>query len=361
MRRDGAVVAGVLSGTSADGIDVALVRLRLAGEGLDLARPELIAFATLPFSQGLRQRVRAVLDGERIGLGGVALLDRDLGREFGRAVSDLARRHGVTLDLVGSHGQTVWHHDGAQPSGPATLQLGGGCYVAEAVAAPVVSDFRQRDVARGFEGAPVTALVDDLLFPAQPRPAAVLNLGGIANATPLGSAQPMFASFDVGPAGALLDGLARRLLDRPFDEDGATAARGTPAADFVAAILAHPFYERFPPKTTGRDTFGEAWLDRLLAGRTLSAPDALASGVHALARSVVAAQDFMPARPEHLWLAGGGARNATFVRVLKELAPFTVADAGEAGVDPDAREAIAFAVLGARRVLGTSALGKLSA
>src|SRR4051794_9258656 len=144
---EGAIVAGVLSGTSADGIDVAITRMREAAD--DVETPELIVFATLPFPDDVRARVRDVLDGTPCGLREAALLSRDLGRAFGRAARDLAHEHGVELDLVGSHGQTVWHHDGNEASGAATLQLGDGDFVAEEAGCTVVSDFRQRDVAAG--------------------------------------------------------------------------------------------------------------------------------------------------------------------------------------------------------------------
>src|SRR5688500_13287580 len=177
-----AVVAGVLSGTSGDGIDVALARFGRTG-GNGLGAPRLVAFATLPFPEGVGGRVRRVLDGEPVGLRESALLSRDLGRAFGRAARELADAQGLSLDLVASHGQTVWHHDGTEPSGPATLQLGDGDFVAEESGAATVSDFRQRDIAAGGEGAPISALADDAIFADVERPCAILNLGGMANVT----------------------------------------------------------------------------------------------------------------------------------------------------------------------------------
>ena len=175
LRRGEAHVAGVLSGTSADGIDVALVRPRPGSS------PELVEFETRPFPADLAHRVHAVLGGGHAGLREAAILHRDLGRAFGLAVEAVARESGVSLDLVGSHGQTLWHHDGVGTSGPATLQLGDGDHVARACGAFTVSDFRQADIAAGGEGAPLTALVDADLYPQVARPFAVLNLGGIAN------------------------------------------------------------------------------------------------------------------------------------------------------------------------------------
>ena len=349
-----ATVAGVLSGTSGDGIDVALVRPR-AGGGVDA-----LAFETRPFPDPLRPRVRAALDGEVLDARALALLDRDLGRAFGAAAADAARDHGSDLDLVGSHGQTVWHHDAVEASGPATLQLGDGDEVATAAGAPCVADFRRKDVAAGGEGAPLVALVDGELFPDEARPLAVLNLGGMANLTALGPAGEPLA-FDTGPAGSLLDGLARRLLDRPLDPGGETAAAGRVDRDWVAAQLDHPFFRRPAPKSTGRDTFGEAYVDRILergAGR--SPADLLASAAELVAATVdlglaLLGPDLAPGPGSRLLLAGGGVHHGVLVRALTERAGargWTAVSSAEAGVDPDAREALAFALLAVRAVRG---------
>ncbi len=343
----GAVVAGVLSGTSADGIDVVIARIT-ARDGV-LAPPETLAFAVEPLEDELRRRARGALDARA-----VALLSRDLGRAFGRAAKRVAERAGVRLDLVASHGQTVWHHDGVEPSGPATLQLGDGDCVAEEAGCAVASDFRARDVAAGGEGAPLSALADGLVFARAPRPAAILNLGGLANLTFLGAEEDEILAFDTGPAGSLLDGLARRLLDRPCDHDGAAAGAGIARRELLASLLEHPYFDRRPPKSTGRDTFGESYVDTFVrhAG-SARAEDVLRTGVELVATSVVLALErFAPARPETLLVAGGGTRNRTLMRALAERAPCRVATSDEAGVDPKAREALVFAVLGARCPLG---------
>jgi len=348
-----AVVGGVLSGTSADGIDVGLARMRAVDAVL--AELEPLAFAIEPFPADLAGRVRAVLDGREPGLRGTALLHRDLGRAFGAAARGVAERFGLALDLLGSHGQTVWHHDGDERAGPATLQLGDGDFAAEAAGCTVVSDFRQRDVAAGGEGAPLSALADDLLFASAPRPTAVLNLGGMANLTILTERDVL--AFDVGPAGSLLDGLARRLLGAPFDRDGAAAARGTADPALVRTILAHPFFAAAPPKSTGRDTFGERFVTGLLgAARGRDPDDVLASAVHAVAASVAdALERFVADRPGELVVAGGGARNGALLRSLAEHTGVPVVSSDRYGIPPDAREAHVFAVLAARHVLGEPA------
>ena len=344
---EGAIVAGTLSGTSADGIDVVLARVRARGRILE--RPEAIAFSVEPFPEEVRARVRAALDGQPLGLRESALLSRDLGRVFGRAARTAAERAGVALDLVASHGQTVWHHDGVEASGPATLQLGDGDFVAEEAGCAVASDFRQRDVAAGGEGAPISALADALLFARVPRPFAVLNLGGISNLTWIGAGEDELLAFDAGPAGSLLDGLSRRLFDEPFDRDGARASRGRIDAATLDALREHPFLLRRPPKSTGRDTFGEAYVDEVLAlGRRLAPEDLLATGVAFVAASIRDAMaSFFPGPPKRVIVAGGGGRNAALLRALGPVEPSSAH-----GIDPKAREALVFAVLGARCALG---------
>jgi anhydro-N-acetylmuramic acid kinase len=355
-----ALVGGVLSGTSGDGIDVVLARLgALEAPGSDQP-PEVAAFETRPFPPALAARVRAVLDGEPLGLRQAALLTRDLGRAFGEALRAVADERGLRPDLVGSHGQTVYHHDGAEPSGPATLQLGDGDFVAEAAGCAVVSDFRQRDIAAGGEGAPVSALADDVVLAAVPRPALVLNLGGMANLTFLpGPRGGELLSFDTGPANALLDGLARRFLGRPYDPDGAAAMAGQPDRQLVESWLAGDFFGRPPPKSTGRDTFGERWVDTLVAQARArgvlaseGAPeDLLASAAEFVARAAIqGARDFVPEGAQWLVVCGGGARHQRVLSALAALSPWPVATSADFGVDPDAREALVFAVLAARCV-----------
>ncbi len=349
LARGQAVVAGVLSGTSADGIDVALVRAGVVGAGAALA------FETRPFPAELGARLRAALDGRALSARELALLSRDLGLAFGRAARTLARGCGVALDLVGSHGQTVWHHDGNEPSGPATLQLGDGDFVAAASGAATVSDFRAADIAAGGEGAPLSALIDGELFASLERPALVLNLGGIANATLLRASAPPVA-FDTGPANALLDGLARRLLDAPFDRDGECAARGRVHEGLLDELLRHPYFDRRPPKSTGRDTFGERWVAGIVergSSLRIRTEDLFATAVALVASHVVrAAGRFLPERPRSLVLCGGGARNRALVSELAGRSGLETFSSGVLGVDPAAREALVFALLAVRFVLG---------
>lgn len=373
----GGVVAGVLSGTSADGIDVALAEPRFDGAGgpagrVRLAGLRLQRFETRPFPAALGARVRRILDGESPSLAEVAALHRDLGRAFGAAAREVADEAGQRLALVASHGQTVFHHDGEPDLAGVTLQLGDGCAVAEAAGCAAASDFRVRDCAAGGEGAPLVALVDDVLFAAAPRPLALLNLGGIANWTLLGAAarEGATAAFDTGPAGALLDGLARARLGRDRDEGGDSAAAGRADGALFERLLAHPFLAKEPPKTTGRDTFGAPWVAGVLeAGAGLSDADLLATGVAFVARHVAdglaeALRKGPPASgPLRVAVAGGGVHNRALMGALGDAlasGPADVAGFGTTealGVPPDAREALAFAALGARLAVGEPSTG----
>jgi anhydro-N-acetylmuramic acid kinase len=348
LERGGALVAGVQSGTSADGIDVALLRFGLDGP------PAPLAFATRAFPPDLGAELRRLLDGEPAPLARLARLSRDLGRAFGGAARSLAAEGGVALDLVGSHGQTVYHHDGVESGGAATLQLGDGDFVAHSAGAPTVSDFRMADIAAGGEGAPLSGVLDPLLFPALERPAAILNLGGIANVTFLPAQGPPLA-FDVGPANALLDGLARALLARDFDADGAVAATGRECAALLAQGREHPFFARRPPKSTGRDTFGSRYVAAFLRrgeALGLAGEDVLATAAALVAASVAdALERFLPAPPRRLLVCGGGARNRTVLRRLAERSGIEPEESGVHGLDGRAREATFFAHLAVRWVL----------
>jgi anhydro-N-acetylmuramic acid kinase len=368
------LVAGVLSGTSGDGIDVVLAepRLEAAPRGhQSLGDLHQVAFRTSDFPGDLSRRVREALDGAPLGPRELALLSRDLGLAFGDAVRALGRELGRAPCLVGSHGLTVYHHDGAPGEAGASMQLGEGDHVAERARCTAVTDFRQRDLAAGGEGAPISILADDAVFRRAPRPTAVLNLGGLANLSWLGAEGELLA-FDTGPAGCLLDGFARRLLHEPYDPGGVNAARGRPRPELLARWLEHPFFLRRGPRSTGRDTFGEAWVQGLLAGVPgaeddpqgggPSVADLFATAVELVATTVADGLEELPERPPQLWVAGGGVHNPILVAALARRIGLPVVSTAELGVDPDAREALVFAALAVRCVLGegvtrTSATG----
>jgi anhydro-N-acetylmuramic acid kinase len=223
--------------------------------------------------------------------------------------------------------------------------------VAEESGCASVSDFRQRDLAAGGEGAPVSALADGLIFEHVPRPLAILNLGGMANLTLLGEQGELLA-FDTGPAGSLLDGFARALLGREYDPEGSHAAQGRPDEALVRRWLEHPFFLRPPPRSTGRDTFGAAWVASCLDAGGRPA-DLLASAAEFVAATIAdSLTRHARVRPRELLVAGGGVHHRWLMERIEARCGCPVATTAERGVDPDAREGLVFAVLAARAVLG---------
>lgn len=333
------LVAGALSGTSADGVSVALVRIRGAGP---LARVELVRFGTRPYPRAVRA---SLLRAPSLDAPQLARLSLEVADAFVRAVRSVAGR-GRRIDLLGSHGQTVFH--GGRRG---TLQIGEADRIAEGLRVPVVSDFRQRDVAAGGEGAPLTPYADFVLF-GRRRGRAVLNLGGIANLTILGRSLDEVRGFDTGPGNMVLDGLLQSATGgrRRYDAGGSLALRGRVLGPLLAWMLEHPYLRRRPPKSTGREEFGEPFL-RALRARSPRAriEDLLATAAEFTAACVsLSIRRFVPERrrPAEVLLAGGGVRNAALLGALRRrLSPARVASTAEAGLDPLAREAVAFAIL----------------
>ena len=258
-----ALVIGLMSGTSIDGVDAAACRLEGAPEpGL---QPEVLGTAFLPYPAPLAERLRRP---DRLALAELAGLDFELGGRFAEAATQASRAAGVPLSefcLIGSHGQTVWHDPAGQTTGvPATLQIGEPAVIAERTGLPVWSDFRPADVAAGGEGAPFVPYVDRLLFGRPDRWTVCLNLGGIANLTvlPPGTGPESVIAFDTGPANMVLDELAGRLLGKPHDLDGRRARAGRPSASRLQQALDDPYFARPAPKSTGRERFGGTWTER---------------------------------------------------------------------------------------------------
>lgn len=350
-------VIGLISGTSADGIDAAVVKLTAKGAGRPDAK--VVAFVDTPFPAGLRNRILSVAGGGAVGAAEIAALDAELGEAFARAALKAAKAAKIDPSKVlaiGSHGQTVHHAPRARPR--VTMQLGDPFVIAERTGIAVVSDFRRRDVAAGGEGAPLTPIAHFDLFAEKGLARAVQNLGGIGNVTVLpADAKPdgVFA-FDTGPANMILDGLVRAFTSgrMRYDKNGALSARGEADETLLATLLEDPFYRAPPPKSTGRELFGRAYVKRLIDSarrRGLTHADTLATAAELTARSVANSyrRFVLPRVPvEETLLCGGGVHNLDVVaRLARHLEPLGVAvkSTADQGVDPDAVEAIAFAVL----------------
>ncbi len=353
---------GLMSGTSCDGVDAALVRIK--GTGPDL-HVKLIHFMDFPYTPLFRTRLLS----PRLDARDVCELNVELGERFAQAVSEVMRvaaEHGVEVDFVASHGHTLAH---LPPGGKATrgavgtLQVGEPAIIAERTGLPVVSDFRPRDMAAGGHGAPLAPYVHWQLFRRPDRTSACLNIGGIANITVVPPDVADLIAFDTGPGNMIIDG-AIRLLSRgtlEMDKDGETAARGVVVDEFLDYLLTHPFFDEAPPKSTGREEFGtEVYLrDALMARKEHSTEDLLATVTCAVAYSVVRAFNrFIKPRYDvtRLILSGGGAFNKTLVRRIRQGLPdIVVRTTDEYGIPVEAVEAVAFAILGNETICGTPA------
>jgi len=330
-------VLGLMSGTSADGVDLALAAF--AGRPLEVEW-SFLDHRHHPYPSELRKRVLEAMRGH-LSVPEVARLHHDLGRFFAEAA------RGVDAELAVLAGQTVWHEPPRT-----TFQLGEGAYLAEALGAPVVADLRPSDLAAGGEGAPLVPYADLLLFGEEGVRRAILNIGGIANVTYLPGRDPAgVVAFDTGPGNALIDEAAAR-MGLTMDEDGRLARRGRVLQSQVAYWLAHPYFDRPPPKSTGR----EVWRLSALPGvEALSGADLVATVTRFVAEGIARALErhLLPLGLDEVWVAGGGAKNPVLLGHLKELLEVPVIAFPEAtGLDASVREPLAFALLGYLRWLG---------
>jgi anhydro-N-acetylmuramic acid kinase len=355
---DPALVLGLISGTSADGVDAALCRVRSRSperDGVPDVSVEVLAFATTPYDPEQRARV---LGAPALRTPALAALHVELGEVFARAALDLLRGAGARLDdvdLVASHGQTVWHDPRGERAGrPATLQLADPAVLAARTGRPVVADFRPLDVALGGEGAPLVPYADFLLLRRPGRPRAVLNVGGIANVTWLpgdGGADGVVA-FDTGPGNALLDALVRRFALAPegHDPGGAIALGGRASGLLLTELLAEPFFAEAPPRSTGPELFGDPLAERVARrGAELGLPpaDLLATAAALTGRSAAEAILRWAGAPAEVLLCGGGRHNRAIRRELAAaLGSVPLRDTDDEGLAGDAKEAVAFALLG---------------
>jgi anhydro-N-acetylmuramic acid kinase len=338
---------GLISGTSADGIDAALVRF-------EQDQPQLVHALTHPWPEALRAQIlRVAQDETRLDLDAYGRLDVAIGQVFAESVRQLLDKSGVPaahVRAIGSHGQTIRH----RPSGehPFTLQIGDASVIAERSGIDVVADFRRADVAAGGQGAPLLPAVHAMLLGHPGHTRVVLNLGGIANITVL-AAHSHVSGFDTGPANGLMDAWCLRHRGEAFDRDGTFAASGHVDEALLTRLLSDPYFALPPPKSTGREHFHLGWLDAQLVGSSLSPADVQATLLELTARSVADAIERHAGDATDVLLCGGGVHNSALVERLRaRLEPRALSSTAAYGVDPDYLEATAFAWLARQRLLG---------
>lgn len=332
-----------MSGTSYDGIDVAVADLSVDGEEVVLTP---LGALEHPHTAETRELIDRVLPPAKVTLDDICRLDTLLGQAFAAAaaqgIDELAGGH---ADLVVSHGQTVFHwiENGAAKG---TLQLGQPAWIAERTGVPVVSDLRARDIAKGGQGAPLVSILDVLLMPPGSTPKAALNLGGIANMTVVRPDGGVLA-YDLGPANALMDLVARRHFRQPYDIGGRHAASGQVVVELLGALLEEPYYARPAPKSTGKELFHGGYLDaKLSAFPDVSPPDLMTTLAELTA--IVVAEECEEHGVSELLVSGGGVHNTWLMRRIGILADpgMSVRPIDDLGLPADSKEAYAFALLG---------------
>ncbi len=357
-------VVGVLSGTSVDAIDTAICELEPESEDTSgVLRLRLCAYQEYPYPAALRERLLALFAEPRSTLEALTEINFMLGAAFAEAVLRTCADSGYStdeIDLIASHGQTIYHLV-APDHVPSTLQFGEPSIIAQRTGATVVADFRVADMAAGGQGAPLISLLDALLFTTSDETRALQNIGGIGNVTflPASSGIEGATAFDTGPGNVLIDYGARWFSDGAlrYDQDGQMARAGQADEALVAETLAHPYFQVPPPKTTGRELFGDAFaaalLQRALA-KGLTAEDVMATLTAITSQSIAAAyRDFGPPALNKVIVSGGGAHNPALLDGLRRAIPGTpVAPHDAFGLPADAKEAVLFALLGYETIHG---------
>jgi len=352
-------VAGVMSGTSADGIDVAVVRI--APEKM---RPKLtlLAHEHFAYPAALRSAVLAAMNARSMATAELARLNWRLGLAYADAVRATAAKHKLKFDLVGCHGQTLYHQARAERYAgrnfACTWQAGEAQAIVDALGVPVASNFRPRDMLAGGQGAPLVPLLDYVLFADARRSRVLQNIGGIANLTAIPAGAPPHAvvAFDTGPGNMVIDWLAQKLFHKPFDRSGALAARGTVLEPVLVQCVRNPYFRLKPPRAAGREQFGREYAANFLAAcRRISKrkEDALATATALTAATIAQSyQRFVLPRMKgsgvDFIVSGGGARNRTMMKMLAarlSLLGCTLREIDEFGMPAEAKEAAAFALL----------------
>lgn len=359
------IVAGVMSGTSADGVDVAICRIIPARTPGGTPKLKLLSHVSFPYPKAVRTAVLATMDAKAISVADIGRLNWRLGAVYADAVEKAAS--GFRLDLIACHGQTIYHQGITAPFAGkpvrGTWQIGEASVITERLRVPVVSDFRPADMAAGGQGAPLVPMFDYVMFRDMKKSRVLLNLGGIANLTaiPAGASSDSVMAFDTGPANMVIDACMEQLFHKPFDRGGAMAHRGKPLISVVEQVMRDRYFSSLPPKSCGREEFGVGFASRFIElCRKAGADDVdiISTATALTAQSVLDAYrcfvwahlgQAAPLAKVECIVAGGGVKNAALMELLKAgLEPLgvKVRPIDEVGIPSQAKEAAAFALLG---------------
>ena len=365
LEKNERILIGLMSGTSADGIDAAVIRLvHVHSEQVDLS---VLAFETIPYPDGLREELMRLSSPDSGRVDAICRMNFVLGDLFAQAARRIVCQTALELDaidLIGSHGQTIHHLPNPESAFGtligATFQIGDPSVIAQKTGVVTVGDFRPADIARGGQGAPLVPYVDYLLFRSPSVSRGLLNIGGIANLTvlPAGASADAVMAFDTGPGNMIIDALAHILIGQPFDRDGRQARQGNSCEAVVRQMLAHPYFGVAPPKSTGRELFGHAYTEQLVVegGKSgLSTDDLLATATELTAQSIAMGYRAFVAPGtilDEVIVSGGGARNPYLLeRLAVALHPVRIVASDERGLSADAKEAVAFAILANQTIM----------
>jgi len=357
------LVIGLMSGTSADGIDAALVKIR--GSGLK-TQLNVLAFECYPFNREQKQKILSIAGAGECLVDDLSQLNFYLGNLFAEAVIAITKKAGLTksdIDLIGSHGQTIRHLP--EPDLfldrriSSTLQIGDPSVIAQTTGVTTVGDFRPADMAVGGQGAPLVPIFDYLFFRSENFNRAVLNIGGIANLTilPKSCTPDKIVAFDTGPGNMIVDNLCKTLFGTDFDTNGTLAGGGTINNNLINQLLEEDYFSKPPPKSTGRERFGDDYLNKIKElGRVdnLRPQDLIATMTFFTAKTIsISLERFFPQAIEEFIVSGGGVNNFILMRHLQELMPkIRFSTTHQHGIPPDAKEAICFAVLANETIHG---------
>lgn len=354
-------IAGLMSGTSADGVDVAII-------DFDGEKVRVLAFDTFDYPPALRRSIFGLFELQNCRLADICHLNFVIGEVFAEAVMKLCKKSKIdlsTIDLIGSHGQTIFHNPEGKRFGKrivrSTLQIGEPSVIAQRTGITTVADFRPKDMAAGGQGAPLVPFADYVLFKDKKLKRVIQNIGGIANVTflPAGGQLKDIIAFDTGPGNMIIDRIVSLVTKgrKKFDRDGKIAKQGKVVKEMLNNMLRHPFFRQKPPKSTGREMFGKDYCDALYkhAMKKMIPPEDIVATVTAFTAESIARsyRRFLPAMPDEIILCGGGARNKTLVNMLQQqFGKVKILLSDQLGINCDAKEAISFAILAYAAIKG---------